>query len=232
MKESLVTPTALNLESENILFCPNPHLFEQAKKSHAFKKSLKKSSTLAGQFQLLQSTKLALLGPALGAPAAAMALEPVLASKPRNLILLGTCGGLETNGAELFDIVTPTGALSEVGVTKLYGSSEEISFTPSSLHQRIESGLNLTTKAGKVWSTDAPYLESKEKVAHYASLGAIAVDMEFAIVAQLAKLKQIELSAFFVVSDLLGETWTKSFGNQQLIDKFNILCANVNEAIE
>lgn len=172
----------------------------------------------------LSSThQLGIIGPALGAPAAVLACEPFLASGTKDIILLGVGGGLPSSLwiPNIGNIVLPRGALSENGVVSLYGGAEVIDYQRCPVQGQLEAALNALPNcppcfAGNVWSTDAPYRETTEKVERYASQQAILVEMEFAAVCQLATLYQANLAALFVVSDLLQEQWVSGFGSKEL----------------
>ena len=160
-----------------------------------------------------------LCGPFLGAPAAAVITETLIASGVERIFLIGPCGGLAFDYPPVIgEIIFPRGALSEEGTTRLYGASDqEVEFIPSALQLSLENSLNghrLTT--GKIWTTDAPYCETAEKAEAFSALGARGVEMEFAAVAQLCHRHGIELAAGFVVSDIVGREPRTGFKTDEL----------------
>jgi purine-nucleoside phosphorylase len=72
--------------------------------------------------------------------------------------------------------------------------------------------LRVELHQGRIWSTDAPFTESTEKVRDFRQGGAVAVDMEFAAISHLAERRGIQAAGVFVISDLLGESWMPRFG--------------------
>ena len=63
-----------------------------------------------------------------------------------------------------------------------------------------------------MWTTDAPYRESREKVWELAAKGVLGVDMEFAALNTVASFRKIELAAVLIVSDELWQNeWNPGF---------------------
>ena len=58
---------------------------------------------------------------------------------------------------------------------------------------------------GKVWTTDAPYRETIDKMKRRKEAGAICVDMECSAVAALAAFRGFDLCHFFYAADHLSE---------------------------
>lgn len=149
-------------------------------------------------------------GPFLGSPAAVMVAETLIASGISQIILCSVAGAFIGNGtaAASGDIIFPRGALSEEGTSKLYEATDEISFATNPLQQELESiigaaQLSTPTHYGSIWTTDAPFRETSEKLSYYQNRGAIAVDMEFSALAHLCHVRGVSLGAVFLVSDTL-----------------------------
>ena len=120
-------------------------------------------------------------GPIIGAPYAVMILETLVAWGVRRILFLGWCGALsETLG--IGDLVLPTRAIVDEGTSPAYGLSPGQSTSPHAgwqdfLRPALEA-LDLPLHQGAVWSTDAVFRETPSRVAHFAALGALAVEME------------------------------------------------------
>ena len=146
-----------------------------------------------------------LAGPAVGAPMAAMVLEKLIALGAQKVLLCGWCGSLCPDLA-VGDLLLPTWALCEEGTSAHY----PVAGRPES-SSALRSGLEvfLTTKGfkareGPIWTTDAPYRETRVKVRDYGGQGILAVDMEFGGLCSVATFRGIELAAALLVSD---EPW-------------------------
>ncbi len=244
MADALLKPKLIPTPPKTVIFTPTNALTRQVLNNLNKTRELKSRPPLSGQFNFYQDDDLGVVGPATGAPAAVMALEPLLLSGTKRIFLLGTCGGLapdnSTNSMELFDIVFPDGFISEEGTSQHYPvdglSSKRGRFSISSEAQNkfksacLEEKLNVLS--GLVWTTDAPYRETVQKVENFYTQGAIAVDMEYSAVAKLCLYYQAELVAAFVISDILGSEWINGMGKGNLKDKINSLALIANRVFK
>jgi uridine phosphorylase len=151
-------------------------------------------------------------GPALGAPMAVICLEKIIALGARRILVFGWCGSLCPEVA-VGDVVLPSGALSEEGTSAHYPVPGAV--RPSlPLQARLRDALAAEYRLhqGPVWTTDALYRESRDKVARYAGQGLLAVEMEFAALARVAAFRGVELAAALLVSDLAWQQpWQPAF---------------------
>ncbi len=154
-----------------------------------------------------------LSGPAVGAPMAVLTLEKLIALGARRIIVYGWCGSLNETLA-IGDTLLPTWGVSDEGTSDHYPSNE----TPEShahtrqlLAEELKSQ-GFTVQAGPVWSTDAPYRESLEKVKLLGRNGVLGVDMEFTALVTAAAFRKVELTAVLLVSDeLWSGKWRPGF---------------------
>jgi len=200
---------------KRLLFVPVLPLISPIRSSFADRNSGK--HMLAGSIPLDIHRGFSLLGPAIGAPAAVLALEPLLAAGDiREVILFGTAGALTTqvSSIEIGHVVCPSKSISEDFTSRAYGSEEVGICQDSPFSESFSDSLkaaDLIVHHGAVWSTDTPYLESPDKALLYSSRGALAVEMEFAAVRQLCENYTVNLACCFLISDLLGNTRTLGF---------------------
>ena len=160
-----------------------------------------------------------LSGPFLGAPHAVMGMEKLIALGAKRIWVLGWCGSLQPH-LRIGDLVVPVSALSEEGTSQHYpiggippGASEELS-------GRIVNALNKNERAflkGGVWTTDAPFRETPEKIEFYQKRGVLAVEMELSALMTLALYRKVKLGGLLVVSDeLFNLKWHTGFSNPKL----------------
>ena len=108
---------------------------------------------------------------------------------------------------------------------------------PRQMNQRIISALAARSSKiheGKIWSTDAIYRETPEKVAHFQSQNALAVEMELSALFTVGRYRGIQVGAVLVVSDELTTlTWKPGFKDDRfgrarrtLIEVIKDLCQN------
>lgn len=77
-------------------------------------------------------------------------------------------------------------------------------------------GQGLTARQGPVWTTDAPYRETVAKVRRYRRAGILAVEMEYAALAAVARFRRRDFAALLLISDLVGENrpWQPVFDHK------------------
>ncbi len=149
---------------------------------------------------------LCIVGPAIGAPYAVMVLEKLFALGARAVVALGWCGSLQPD-LVIGDLVLPTDALSEEGTSAHYLVAGE-KFTPDDTLLRLLTArlaaVDHPHRRGRVWTTDAFYRETAQKVRDYGRQGILAVDMETSALFTLGKFRRLAVAVLLVVSDELG----------------------------
>lgn len=157
-----------------------------------------------------------LCGPAIGAPMAVMTLEKLIALGGQRFVVLGTCGAL-AQGVTFGDVLMPQWAVSSEGTSRHYPLSLAPRVSPRlyATVGRFLSGRGVAWQSGGVWTTDAPFRETRAQIAHYRDLAVSGVDMEFSALLTVAAFRRVELVAVMVVSDVLsGEEWRPGFGSK------------------
>ncbi|MDJ0720432.1 MAG: nucleoside phosphorylase [Desulfobacterales bacterium] len=172
-----------------------------------------------------------LAGPFMGAPMAAMLLETLAAWGARRFVFVGWCGAL-VSSVQSGDVVVPCGAYAEEGTTPAYGGSASrvpavsAEFQAALNNHLKQNGVN--GREGWIWTTDAVFRETADKVRYYRDRGALAVEMELSALFTVGRLLDIELGAVLVVSDELSTLkWRPGFKSE----RFQAACAAVCEAI-
>ncbi len=157
-------------------------------------------------------------GPAVGAPAAVMALEKLVALGARQLILCGWCGAISADLA-IGDIIVPDSARIGEGTSQYYNrqteSAPSVEFSCRLRQLLTQNGLPVS--GGKVWSTDGIFREERQELlALHRQHNVIAVDMEFSALCSAAALREIAFAASLVVSDLVAaERWQPGFTKER-----------------
>jgi uridine phosphorylase len=161
----------------------------------------------------LGGERIFIAGPAVGAPMAVMVLEKLIALGAKKVIVCGWCGSL-TPDLPVGDILLPTWAVSEEGTSKHYPVPDRATSGPI-LRETLAGYLgqnNFACQEGPIWTTDAPYRETRAKVDAYARKMILGVDMEFNALVTVAAFRNIELAAVFLVSDELWRPrWQPGF---------------------
>ena len=163
-----------------------------------------------------------------GASSCIVSYEEVLAMGIEKLIMFGTCGVLDSSIDDLA-IIIPTSAIRDEGTSYHYmPASREITVNNKYIKEfeNILKSKNITYTKGKVWTTDAPYRETRNKVLKRKEEGCICVDMECSAMHAVANFRNKELFQFFYAADNLdGVKWDqRSLGNDdKLLEKEKII---------
>jgi uridine phosphorylase len=160
-------------------------------------------------------------GPFVGSPYAVMLQESLKAKGVSRIIVLGWCGSL-TDTLQTGDLVVVNQALVDEGTSRHYAVLDPdipASFPDADLSCRLAAHLSdrgLAFAKGPVWTTDAIYRETPQKIAWFKSQGAIAVEMECSALFSAAAFRSIRITALLVVSDSLAAgTWDPGFAKQR-----------------
>lgn len=157
---------------------------------------------------------LALAGPLLGAPQGVIVMEKLIALGAKRIWILGWCGSLQPY-LLIGDLIIPTKALSEEGTSAHYPVAKRRKQTNPLLNATLSDALlkaKLPFKTGSVWTTDALYRETAEKVINYGKKGFLAVEMEMSALITVAAFRSVQLAGLLIVSDeLFSLEWRHGF---------------------
>ena len=165
----------------------------------------------------IDGKQISVFGTPFGAPQAAVILERLIAMGARKILAFGCCGSLQPD-LQIGQLVIPTDALSEEGTSPHYALPKGVRRTASSkiveLCKTRCREKNFRFAAGKVWTTDALFRETREKVGRYSADGLLAVEMEMSALFTVAAYRKVHLGGLMVVSDELGTLkWKTGFLN-------------------
>ncbi len=154
-----------------------------------------------------------------GAPAVVLLLEPLIAAGVRRVIFLGIAGSLRPE-APIGTIVLPEWAIREEGTSHHYLPASILPRASGELLNRLQEELERLGEGplrGGVWTTDAPFVETRGKVRRYAEMGALAVEMECSALMALSQVRGFDFAAGLVITDeLFGERWRAEFRGKRV----------------
>ncbi len=183
------------------------------------------------------SEQLFIAGPAVGAPLATLCLEKLIVLGAKQIILYGWCGSLSPK-LQARELLIPQQAFSEEGTSLHYRRDSSPSIQPSAALRAelctVLSQASLGYHEGGLWTTDAPYRETRKKIEHYAAQAVLGVDMEYAALCAVAAFRGIDLAAVLLVSD---EVWRSPWQPQyrfkdfkrQSAELLHLLCEAVRQ---
>lgn len=168
-------------------------------------------------------TDIALFMINVGAPMSVAILEDVYQMGIEKVILFGTCGVLDKKINDC-SIVIPNCALRDEGTSYHYlPANDEIKVNEKylSLFKNMLDEIGVKYTVGKVWSTDAIYRETANKIKKRKEQGCICVDMECSANAAVSQFRNKDLIQFFYAADNLdSDNWdSRSLSNFDKLDE-------------
>jgi len=162
----------------------------------------------------------------IGAAAAVMTLEELIACGAGTIFEVGTGGGLQ-DFLEPGAIVVATEAIRDEGTSRHYLPPRTKVESSARLRDKLADYLRenkMKHYVGPVWSTDGVYRETKGKFRKFRNRGVLAVNMETSAVFALAKYRGVEAASAQVISDILTEKgWVQAFEHQLVQKNTDIL---------
>jgi uridine phosphorylase len=149
-----------------------------------------------------------------GAPAAAVMLEELIAFGARRFISVGTAGSLQAD-LPPGSLVLCDSAFRDEGTSYHYLPGGGPVYPSESLTGALSRALEskgLAFRKGPSWTTDAIYRETSSEVLLHAGRGALVVEMEASALFAVARFRSCLIAACFSVSDTLAELeWRPEF---------------------
>jgi purine-nucleoside phosphorylase len=160
-----------------------------------------------------------LTGPVVSAAYGVMLAETLIVWGARKIIFFGWCGAISP-AVKTGDIIVPSGAVIDEGTSRHYNADEKETAKPSSaLSEKIKAQLSkadIDFHEGIVWSTDAIYRETRDKVRRFQSENVLAVEMEMSALFTVGRFRNVDAAGILVVSDELSAlTWKPGFKNER-----------------
>jgi 5'-methylthioadenosine phosphorylase len=144
----------------------------------------------------------------IGAPSAAIVIEELIMLGAKEIVRLGTCGGL-LRPMKIGDLVIATSAGYDGGALDFYFPKKKLTPKPDTgLTQSLIAtarGEGIRYYAGPVYSMDAFYAEDSDFHSKLAKRGYAAVEMECATLFGLGMLRRVKTAGVLLVSDNLPE---------------------------
>ncbi|MEW6047207.1 MAG: nucleoside phosphorylase [Bacillota bacterium] len=161
-----------------------------------------------------------------GAPAAIIQAEELIACGARSLIGVGYAGSLQPD-VPVGSLFIPTACLSEEGTSAHYGlqasgggwAGLDVPGPAPRLARLLQAACEaegIRPATGTVWTTDAPYRELRSKVERYRAQGVVGVDMETSAMYTLGRFRNVEVCHLLLISDELWHEWRPAFGSAEL----------------
>ncbi len=167
---------------------------------------------------LVEGRKVSLAYLPVGAPGTVMMMEEMIASGARVFIGFGYAGSLQEN-LPIGGLIIPSSCIAEEGTSIHYADTSTPVGPDSGLARILEESCideGVRPSIGPVWTTDAPYRETLDKITKYHDRGVLGVDMETSAMYTLGHVTNVRVCNLLVVSDELWNKWDPAFGTPRL----------------
>lgn len=170
-----------------------------------------------------------------GAPAAAVMLEELIAWGVKEFVSMGLAGSLSED-LPPGSLVVCDGAFRDEGTSHHYiGGDVPVQPDPA-LTGRLEVALGdagLSYAKGPTWTTDAIYRETPLEVRHFREQGALVVEMEGAALFAVAQYRGARIASCFSVSDTLAYLeWRPEFHAEPTVQGLETLFSCAVRALQ
>jgi uridine phosphorylase len=155
-----------------------------------------------------------LICPSIGGAASTVDLELLIASGIDKIVAFGTCGAMDKNIAKN-TIIIPISAVREEGVSYHYlPPSDEVEQSKDSIKVmgKAFSDHKIHYLSGKVWTNDAVYRETADKLKTMKQNKCLAVDMEMASLLAVAQFRSVDFAGFLIADDNIDGKAEKEYG--------------------
>jgi len=174
----------------------------------------------------LEGVQCGIIARTIGGPYAVLIAEQLHAAGAKHIVGLTSAGRVSPN-LPLPCLVVATNAIRDEGTSYHYLPPERDVACRSPLVPLLERELVATgwaVRSGKVWTTDAPYRETKTQLTKWAQDGALAVEMQAASLFAFATARQVSVACVAMVSNAVDHAGAQ-FDTGSEEDAFQILKA-------
>ena len=168
--------------------------FEDAKKVGEFREHVVYTGFIDG-------IRVSAISSGAGAPNAAMTIEAIAKTNATTVIRVGTSGALQPE-IQIGDLVIPTAAVRGDGVTREY---VPLKFPAVADWDVVNTLLEASKKfdipvhSGIVWTHDALFRESEERIKFWYQAGVLSVEMECSAVFTISHLRGLRAGAILAI---------------------------------
>ncbi len=164
-----------------------------------------------------------LAGPFIGAPYAVILMETLIAWGVREVIMIGWCGAVSER-VHIGDVIIPDRAYIDEGTSGHYCQPGIFSSLPSPILQQqlVDSCLaeHIDVHRGSVWTTDAIFRETPEKIAAFQEKQVLGVEMEASALFTVAAFRNVNIGCMLIVSDELSSLkWVPGFKAKRFVEQ-------------
>jgi uridine phosphorylase len=209
---------------ENAILCFGDSFYSSLRTAFV-KKNPKKAPDCSGSLKGFVAGEVAVYQSHIGAPAAAMLFDILIASGVKRLLMLGMAGSISAD-CHIGDVVVPTWGIREEGTSHHYLRSDEQVKASLTMIRGIKKHFgHLGLRECGVWTIDAPYRETPEKVKSYSARGVLVVEMECTALMSVAQCRKKSFGSVLVVTDeVRHDGWEAAFRGEKVRRTRRLVC--------
>ncbi len=230
-EKEIITPFAMAtlLTAKNAVICFESETYHMLLETCGLMEG-EKISDLPGLLEGTMDNDLVICRAFFGAPAAGMLLETLISSGIERVLMVGEAGSVASH-CKIGDIFLPSWGIREEGTSYHYLPPDTTVKPTNSLFSKLKECFDdVDIVTGGIWTTDAPFRETRDKIDAYAEKGAVAVEMECTALMAIAMYRETAFAAVIVITDeLSGEKWKAGFGGENVKRSKKIVCDHVKK---
>jgi uridine phosphorylase len=230
-QRSVVEPAAFarDMEAEDAVFSFSPQVFSRLVDAFGLG-GAEDAPPLPGALGGKLDERIGVYHAFFGAPAAGMLMEALIASGVERFVMAGQAGAISPR-CEIGDLFLPTWGVREEGTSYHYVGPEVVCHPSQDLLGVIRRWLDgVALVEGGVWTTDAPFRETPDKVEKLAKREVLAVEMECTALMAIARYRRAAFAAALVITDhVFGEAWVRDFRGAEVTAAQELLCGRLAE---
>ncbi len=166
------------------------------------------SEAADGRGWLVTVDRISVVGPCTQAPRIGGAFEGLKHDGAKTVIAFGWCGAVHPD-VRVGDILLASSVIREEGTSYHYLSADADPLPSSTVNSALRGAAaraGVPLREGLVWTTDAPYRETRSKVREFGDRGVLGVDMETSAIVSLGSALGIDVGVLLLVSDELWDS--------------------------
>lgn len=225
-QEPIIKPQTFShrILAEDAVLCFSFHLFSHLCDAFGLDEG-DEGPRFPGTVHYRAKDEVALFQGSFGGPAAGILMETLIASGVERIVMVGKAGSISPK-CTLGDLFLPSWGVREEGTSYHYLPSNNWCEVSEGLYSVIQGyfEVDMFLKGG-VWSTDAPFRETMDKVQRYAEHGVLAVEMECTTLMAIAVYREVDFVAILVITDeLYSGKWVRGLGSERVKNCQDYLC--------
>jgi uridine phosphorylase len=220
---------ARSIEAEDAVLCFSDQVFSRLVDAFDLG-SERDAPRLAGSLEGWLDDAVAVYKAYFGAPAAGICIESLIASGVERVVMVGTAGSISPR-CEIGRVLLPTWGVREEGTSYHYLPPDVACHPSEDLLGAIRGDLEtVDCVQGGVWSVDALFRETVDKIEAYAERGVLAVEMECTALMAIATYRGVAFAAALIITDqLFGGEWVRDFRGARATETQELVCGRLAE---